>query len=505
MNASKRRVRLIFTEGHFRLDGRKIEFKEAARFEPWADERALRVINRAFVKRYSLPSAPLPPYLDAVQVDGVRWILSRSRSYLAHAPGAGKTCQAATAAFLAPKEAGGALFIVPPSLTFHWARELWKFYGQWAGLSDWPSISIVPESRLQSFTGWGAEFLIVPDSMLTREWVLTRLLERRNRLIAVDEASRFKDPLAQRTRALFGGTLEDGRKSSGIIHTGRHVVLLDGSPMPNRPMELWAPTYAMFPEAIDFMSQQDFGFRYCGARLNQRGEWEFKHSVREAELQKKLQSDFMQVVGEEKLNHPERRRSWLYMSGDPRSPRARYYERKLLSNLNLDDPDEKLSQGKLAKMRKTLGIQKAPWVASYVASRLEEKNEFIILFAWHREVCLELAKRLKKYNPGVVMGGTDPNSREGIFTSFQDGARRLIIGNIAAMGRGHNLQRADRVVFAEFSWTDELNKQCEKRASRKGSDKLFVRCDYVVAPNSMDETILRAVMMKAARVKKVIG
>ena len=78
--------------------------------------------------------------------------------------------------------------------------------------------------------------------------------------------------------------------------------------------------------------------------------------------------------------------------------------------------------------------------------------------------------------------------------------------NIAAGGRGHNLQRADRVVFAEWAWNDETNKQCEKRASRKGRDKdLPVRCNYIVCPNSMDEPILNAVFKKTESVKKVIG
>ena len=65
--------------------------------------------------------------------------------------------------------------------------------------------------------------------------------------------------------------------------------------------------------------------------------------------------------------------------------------------------------------------------------------------------------------------------------------------------------RADRVIFAEFSWTDETNRQAEKRASRKGSDKEFVRCEYIVSPNSMDEVVLQSVFTKQKRVEKVIG
>jgi hypothetical protein len=67
------------------------------------------------------------------------------------------------------------------------------------------------------------------------------------------------------------------------------------------------------------------------------------------------------------------------------------------------------------------------------------------------------------------------------------------------------LQAADRVIFGEFSWTDETNKQAEKRASRRGSTKSVVRCDYIVAPGTLDEPVLTSVFRKAANVKRVIG
>lgn len=482
------------------------DFKAAARFRRWADDRAEKIFDRAFVKSYQAPSRPLPLFLDPHQREGVEWVLTRSRSYLAHAPGAGKTCQAVVAALYCGGQ-GQAVFIVPPSLTTNWEREIRLWHSKLdEGGKAWPSIAIIPESINQVFTGWAAEFLIVPDSMLTRPWVLDKLTKIKKRFVAVDEASRFKDSGAQRTRALFGGTMQGWVTSPGLVYDCKHSVLLDGSPMPNRPMELWAPTFAMSPESIDFMSQQDFGFRYCGAKMNERGNWEFKHSAHEAELQARLQHSFMHVVTEDKLEHPERKRSMLFMTDDARSPEQRTWERRHLHAINFSDIDEDLSRGELAHFRRELGIRKAPWVANYIKDRLVNKDESLLLFAWHRDVIDVLAKRLARFSPGVVMGGTKDAERELYFDEFQRGKRKLIIGNIGAMGRGHNLQRADRVVFAEFSWNDELNKQCEHRAARKGRAKeLDVRCDYVVAPNSMDEPILSGVFRKAERVRRIIG
>lgn len=479
----------------------------AALFRSDADVVAEKVFTRAFNLTYKTwPTTPQScGFLDPHQREGVDWILSRRRSYLAHAPGAGKTAQAIVASHLI-KGPGQTVFIVPPELVVNWEREIWKFTKD---LVAYPTIGIVGKTARQKSVAWRADFIIVPDSMLTKEWVFERLQKMKIKLLAVDEASRFKDPAAARSIVFYGGRTKY-RRHPGIFQNASHVVMLDGSPMLNRPMELWAPVYAMDPEAIDCMSQRDFGFKYCGATQNDRGQWEFKHSSNETDLRDRLRRRLMHVVGESELNHPERRRSLLFMSQDVRTPEMRAWEQRNLKFLKTDEISEDLSQGEIATYRKDLGIRKIPWIARYILSRMENKNEKILLFCWHREVCIGLAtligKSIGRDNVGLIIGGTSPSIREAHFREFQAGRLPVIVGNIAAMGRGHNLQRADRVVFGESSWSDELNKQCEKRASRRGRDEeAFVRCEYVVVPGSLDERVMTAVFTKARRVKRVIG
>lgn len=492
--------------------------KAAARFRHLADEKAEKIFKRTFGRLYDAPSVPLPNFLDPHQKEGIKWILTRSRSYIAHAPGAGKTCEAIVASLMA-KGVGRTVFIVPPTLTKNWEREIQltiERVSKDGGISWplWPSIGIVPVTSKASRFDWRAEFLIVPDSMLTKPWVLAMLLHLKIRFIAVDEASRFKEPTSKRTIALFGGSYkykEPGKDpiivtSRGLIQDAVHAVLLDGSPMPNRPMELWAPTYAMSPESIDCMEQNDFGLKYCGATINDFGKYEFKRSSNEDDLRMKLRKTFMHVVTEDELSHPERLRSLLIMNQDPRSKDMKTWEQKHLSKFKLKDIDESASQGDIATYRRELGLKKISFVAAYAKERLESNpDESLLLFAWHRDVCEELCTLLRKYKSHLVMGGTKAQDREASFSSFQNGVSRVIVGNISAMGRGHNLQRATRVLFAEYSWTDELNRQCEKRASRKGSANPFVRCEYVVVPNSVDEMILNSVFNKQKTVRRIIG
>lgn len=474
--------------------------KAARRFRERADDKARKIFEKVFVKFFPEPDVSRLTFLDPHQLAGVRHVLTRSRSYLAHAPGAGKTAQAICAATLVDLPAP-VLFIVPPGLTTNWGREIERF----SELAGRPlSFTIIGRTEDQAEVDWTAEVIVCPDSMLQRNWVLERLVKMRFRLLAVDEASRFKEPTSKRSVALFGGR-SGGFSSPGLIYRARHAVLMDGSPMPNRPMELWGPTFAMAPETIDFMERHDFGLRYCGPIVNDFGQFEFRYSSNERELHEKLTKDFMHVVSESELKHPERLRSILFMSKDLRTKEEAAWEQANLNGIDFGAIDDDIKNEELSAWRRKLGLRKVPWAAEYIESRLKEKNESLLVFAWHREVCEALAERLELYGAKLVIGGTPNEVREKYFRDFQIGTCRIIIGNISAMGRGHNLQNADRIIFVESSWSNETNLQAEKRASRRGSTKDFVRCEYICAPNSIDELVLGSLFRKDKSVKKIIG
>lgn len=469
--------------------------KAAYAYREFSDGYARRAFSKILNGSTPFDVAALKdfPFLDRHQVQGILWAMTRKRSYLAHAAGAGKTVQAILAAYLT-KEEGKTIFIVPPSLTVNWRREIEKF-SQYFDPFYFPTISIVPTSSHRDRVNWEADFIICPDSMLSVDWVYENLKHLKRKFLGVDEASRFKEAMTKRSQALYS-----------LVRDCARVVFLDGSPMPNRPMELWAPAFMLDPEAIDCKDSVEFGMRYCGATLNQFGGWEFKHSSNEAELREKLQARLMHVVLESELRHPERRRSLLFLPLDLRSPQQKAWERRHLGTLRLSEIDEEASQGDIAKYRAEIGVRKAPEVARHVKERLNERSESILLFAWHREVCEILAERLREFSPAIIYGGTGSREREKAMSDFQAGKTRLLILNIASAGRGHNLQKADRVIFAEYSWSDELNRQCEKRASRKGRDaEMPVRCEYLVSPGSIDEIVLQSIFTKESRVKRILG
>lgn len=478
-----------------------LDLRTAVPYQEYADEKAKKVFERVLIKYYPEVEVPqvLINCLDLHQIEGIKWVLTRSRSYLAHPPGAGKTAEAIVA-FILSGVITPMLVIVPPDLTTNWAREIIK-WTEWIGV--WPTIAIVHTSNKRDEMDWTADFIICPDSMLTKEWVHTNLTRLDSQFIAIDEASRFKEITSQRSKVFYGGIIND-KKYFGLYQRAKHVVFLDGSPMLRGPSDLWGPTYALNPEAIGCLNQFEFGMRYCGPTINERGEYEFKHSSNEEELKEKLQRHFMHVVSEESLKHPERRRSILLMNQDPRTAEMKSFERKHLSQLKLNEIDEAQSQGAIATYRRELGISKVKWAASYIG-RLLEKGEKLLVFCWHRDVAIALEKSLINFEPLLIIGGTSTEKRDWFCKKFQNAEHDLMICNIGAMSRGRNLQRATRVVFVEYSWIDQANVQAEKRTSRKGNDNEFIRADYLVIPNSLDEIVLQAVFRREKQQKKVIG
>lgn len=470
------------------------DLRAAFRQDDQADSKAKEELDRYRNRAYRVPAKGIPDHLlDVHQQEGVRWILSRKASYLAHAPGAGKTIQAIVAANLA---GGDTLIICPPLLVTNWEKEILAWGKKPTSIFHIRDLGALPQ--IKGAPAW----VLCPDSILARRDVLGFLYNWKWTTVVVDEASRYKESGAQRTRAVFGGEVSH-TFVTGLQHHTKRMVLLDGSPMPNRTRELWAPIYHCSPETIGFMDEREFGFRYCGPTMNDYGAWEFRGESHTPELRRKLTKNFYHIVKEEELSHPERVRRMLFMSEDVRTPSMRNWEIKNVTNLSKMNPSGDLQ---LANYLQELGLRKVPWAARYIKERTLARERLLVFF-WHQKVGDELQRALQRDFPftPLITGQTPMKTRVSIFESFQRGNVPVILGNVLAMGRGVNLQEADRVIFVEYTWSDETNLQAEKRTSRRGSTKLIVPCDYLACPDSLDEAKLRTLFRKQKLVARLIA
>lgn len=435
------------------------------------------------------------------QPGAIEFALSRNYSYLALDPGLGKTiCAAVIAATLAIP----AVYICPPFLMPTVQEE----FETWAPNLNTTRFPLVYRS---------ADVFIVPDSVIARESVqrmIRRFLEwkgSKRRILFVDEAHRFKNEDAQRSRALY----------DWISPEFTRVCLLSGTPMPNRPLELWAPISAFAHETIGRVDKFRFAKRYCNPirvqigydkRKNKaRWAWDFSGSSNLKELSARVKhptGPFMYRLRKDVLKLPPKLEELLFI-GDDVPARIGRLDRKIVAKLSPRDlmgkelsrevsaergidPDE--FDLPVATYRRLLGQAKVAPFAAYLKALLDETNEAPLVFTLHKEVARDLAARLAKYKPLVITGDTPVKKRHGIVKAFQtDPRHRFLIANVQAGGVGFTLTRSSRIFLLEPSWVDGENTQAIDRAHRFGQTK-HVLAQYVCYRNSMDRKVIEKLL-----------
>lgn len=424
----------------------------------------LRPVNLSHSPTRRLPApSGLHPY--PFQLDAVEFALSRPKSYLALDPGLGKTIIAALILNRLP----GALafYVCPPFLTSNTRAEFAKWCFD-------PRLHLLPDSRLTQSETLHDFFLVFRETQGPK-------------ILFIDEAHRFKNDKAQRTRALF----------QKIFPRFSRVVFMSGTPLPNsRPVELWPVIRRACPEAFNHPSFFSFAQQFCGAFKGPFG-WDFSGFTNQREFKERLTRSFMLRVRKDVLPLPPKREGLLTV-GEGLPATISKIERRILKKYSPADivrgaigaTDEHL-----ATYLRLLGAYKLRYVIPYIESLLTETADNLLVFATHRTVIAGLESALSAYHPYVITGETPVHERLGKVQAFEKNFdRRLFLGNIRACGVGFTINKASRVLFVEFSWTDGENVQAADRAHRIGQDK-SVLVQYVVLAGSIDrarmETLLR--------------
>jgi SWI/SNF-related matrix-associated actin-dependent regulator 1 of chromatin subfamily A len=489
------------------------DINAAAQFRNYADEKTERIFKKFLSKVYPLPSAikggvicPSDLQLfDYQRNKGLPHILSGNRKYLAHDPGLGKTAQAVCSVNLKP---GRTLIICPSFLKLTWAREITKW-----SVDYFPQIQIVPESAKSFLMNWHSDFIIVSDSMLTKPWVFKNLFKIEFKFIFIDEAHRFKSPSAARTAALFGGQVKskvEAFVSPGLIFKAEHVCALSGTPIVGSAIDLWPIIYGLNPGIINFMTYNEFGFSFCEPRSNYRGGgYTYKYSRNTENLKKLIMPElnpFMQRIKKDEVlkDLPDKIVTRIYVNnpdaqGDEWENEIEDFKDKYGGGAELPE-----GLGDFARIRHNIGLLKVPFAISYISNLLiDNEKEQLLVFAHHRDVVELLSNHFVAVSHAVINGGVNNERRTEIEDAFQNGAMRIIFGNIDAMNLGLTLTKATRVIFVEYSWSPSANGQAEDRAHRIGQ-KDCVNVEYLVLEKSLDEIILDVVNKKQQTIKSII-
>lgn len=442
------------------------------------------------------------------QKAGVAYAERQGNVLIADEMGLGKTVQALVAANI--NDDFPLVVICPASLKRNWERETKKWLpGKKVCVLDGNVHPI-------RFMGKGSMYdvLIVNyNSQILRKWFAS-LVGISPACIILDEAHNIKNAKAQQSKLV----------AELVTETEARVIALTGTPVVNRPMEFWQ-IVKVLGHAKTLGGWSEYKRRYDNERteahheLNVRARTHFMVRRLKKDVLKELPPKMYSTVPLEIINREQYRKAEGDIAGyfaTKKSQDAKFlkevYEKA--DELKLDgDAREAFIEGSRkdhfnasymiasqneALLRwealKQLAVQgKIGSCIEWIDEFLANSEEKIVVFVTHTAIGEAIASR---FNADFIHGGVKPDDRLPMVDRFQlNPARRVIVGNIIAMGEGLTLTAASNVAFIELGWNRKQHAQAEDRCHRIGQED-SVMVWNLVAEQTIEEEIIALIERK---------
>ena len=456
-------------------EAKKFLQKKIKEFET-EKQRKLELLEKSKQVKTSL-EIPVPEGLQLYpfQKVGVEWLeKTQGRALIADEMGLGKTIQILAWLYNHP-EIRPVLVVCPNSVKLNWAREIKKWTGEEAfiiygrGLNGNNKISP------------GFSFYIINYDILKDR--VEELKKINFTMLILDESHYIKNYKAKRTKA-----------AQELAKNIPKIACLTGTPLLNRPIELWTTLQVLKPKEKDFQDFWRFVKKYCDAHLERWG-WDFSGASNLDELQVKLRQTIMiRRLKKDVLKElPPKRKIMVPMNIDNEEEYIsalydfRNWYRKH-GGKDISDRAELLV--KLEKLKQIAVRGKMQYVIDFIKNTLENEEK-VVVFAHHREIQETLAK---EFNALQITGGMDAKKKQKIIDEFNNGAR-IIVVSIKAGSEGINLQSARVAIFVELPWTPSALRQAEDRIHRIGQERR-VDIYYLLASETVEEHIWDLIQKK---------
>lgn len=421
------------------------------------------------------------------------------RCLIANEVGLGKTITSLYWAwkFLPPDPPGPTVVVCPSHLKIHWAREALKHLGIRVNILSGqrvPPDTLPPHNPNQIFV---INYdILVPPHWKPRtkppedSWVAW-LSALKPRLIIADEGDKWKNSKAATTRA--------GRR---LCRIAPHVLILTGTPLSNKPPDLWSPLNLLRPEL--YPSQLEFNLCYTNAVRRWYG-WEFKGAKNLEQLHHNLSQNVM--IRRRKCDVldqlPEVQHSVIPMEVDLTS--YHQAESDFIGWLLKKAPH--LAKGamkatelsKLNYLKQMAGKLKHESIVKWSEDFLEESEGKLLLGAVHYSVTEPLLKSFGRHAV-LVDGRMSDTQKNRMFDKFNtDPKCRILIGNMQAAGTGWSCRVSSDPTFVELPWTPGTVAQFIGRCHgiNRGIVGTNTHARYLIAAGTIEEDMAELLQTKA--------
>jgi SWI/SNF-related matrix-associated actin-dependent regulator 1 of chromatin subfamily A len=464
--------------------------------------------SRAIKSEFDVPAPDGKHYLP-FQKAGIEFFSKRRNVILGDEMGLGKTIQAIGLINL-DDTIDKVLVICPASLRLNWMKEI----------SNW---LVKPRS-----TGYARAKKPFPDTdIVIINYDILHKFQKELRqqewdILIVDEAHCLKNGQSRRAQQVVGNKISTRYKRGLSPIEGRKIIFMTGTPIVNRPIDLWTLINRLDPDTWNNFA--DFNWTYCGGHsgtlrsIGASNLDKLQTKLRQTILLRRLKSEVLTDLPpklRQVIELPKDSERGIIMAEIKAYKKHDTLLRELkraaeLVKASKDNQDyldavkrlsktTRLAWGELARARKDTAIAKVP----YVLAHLEDVSEKVVVFAHHREVIEKLKEGLG--NDAVVLyGGMPMNARNNSVERFQDDPKiRFFIGSILAAGVGLTLTASSHVVFAELDWVPGNVMQAEDRCHRIGQ-RNSVLVQHLVFDESVDANMAKTIVSKQEIIDKAL-
>jgi len=359
------------------------------------------------------------------QREGVARLLALPYALLADPPGYGKTLQAIV---WAKYQGMPTVVVTMKSLIPQWKDEIL--------LADPGTITEILPGGVVKVVGYG-----------DRQWVLTTY-ERVQYVrmegefaIICDEVTQVKNPKARRSKL----TYDLARKAS-------RVLLLSGTPMVNRPLDLWPIFYLCRQrEKYEYWS---WVLRYCDATKTPWG-WDLSGASNLDELGEEL-SAFSVSRPKGSVKIPDILRRTITLDIPIEVPTG-LFTVPLRSAAGLD---------LIQRLRLSCAKGKVEFVVDWIKEKLQVSQAKIVIGSNFIE---PLQKIVKGVGGDLLIGECSSEERRQIIERFKTSGSVLAM-TIQTGGMGLNLQETTHAILLDLPWSPKDVEQWEHRFARLGAD-----------------------------------
>ena len=324
-------------------------------------------------------------------------------------------------------------------------------------------------------------------------------------VVIMDEAHFLKSTDSTRSAAVLG-------TERGLVRRGKYKWALTGTPVLNRPVELYPLLRVLNGKALGkYESYERFTQRYCGAywdgyAVNVKGASHLDElaGVLRGFMLRRTKAEVLpelpaKIVSRPPLELTERELAAIYAVEEGITDREAY----------LSPIHEQYSQlGDLARLLRATGLAKVRALSQFVDDILRTTDKAVV-FARHLDVIEQLYQLVRGPGHSVVYKGgmSDADKAAAVRRFMTDPECRVFIGQIQAAGTGINgLQSVcSNVVFAELTWVPGEMAQAVDRCHRIGQTADCVNVYFPHVPGTLESAMLQVHTAKNAVISRVVG